>query len=182
MPETRVLHQGRTGHSTGAVLSSLAPFPHSSASSLPWAGLAVPCPFPEQRQPQHGAKCCQAAPQAGPPLSHVTVPSMEGHHKQSSESPHGDRVLSRGGSACTKPSPTPQAGPCSSPADVQAWHLPVTLQPPLFCQATGTLPWAPASHRPRAVGGNSPTDSTGGKPCSSPCHHPCWLHVPGAAA
>lgn len=147
VPETRVLHQGSTGHSTGAVLSSLAPFPHSSARSLPWAWLPVPCPFPEQRQPQNGAKRCQAAPPILPSLVPCHLLLMEGHHKQSSESPHGDIVLCRGGSA------TLQAGPCPSSADVQAWHPLVMLQP-----SQCFLPLLPG-HRDIALGPRQATDT-----------------------
>lgn len=146
--QRRVLHQGRTGHSTGAVLSSPAPLPHSSSQA--------PCaqPTPRAKAAPAWGKMLPSCP-TNPALPCVTVPSMEGHHEQSSESLHGDTVLSRGGSACTKHSATLQAGP--SPADVQAWH-PQSCHSPhsassLFCQ--GHCPGLLARHRPRAVGGNS---------------------------
>lgn len=139
-------------------------------------GLGSLCPARSQNKgsPSMGQNAAKLHHQSCPPLSHVTVPSMEGHQKQSSESPHGDSVLSRGGSACTKPSPTPQAGPCPSPADVQAWHPPVMPQPPQCF-----LPLLPG-HRNIVLGlqqardpelweGTPPRDSTEGKPCYSPC-------------
>lgn len=177
VPETGVLHQGRTGHSTGAVLSSLAPFPHSSARPLPQARHPVLCPFPKQRQPQPGAKCCRAAPPILPSLVLCHCP-IDGRASQAEQ---------RGGSACTKPSPTPQAGPCPSPANVQAWHSPVMGSPcsasSLFCQATGTLPWALGEPQTQSCGRELfPQTALRKNDAPVPVAIPAGLHVPGAAA
>lgn len=144
------------------------PFP-TQLCLIPALGLA-PCALcvPRAKAAPAGKNAAKLPHQSCPPLLCVTVPSMEGHHKQSSESPHRDTVLSRGCSACTKPFPSLQAGPCPSSADVQAWHTPVMPQPPQCFLSL--LP----GHRNIALGpqqatdpelreGTLPTDSTEGK-------------------
>lgn len=84
------------------------------------------------------------------------------------------------------PPPTPQAGPCPSPADIHAWHPPVTLQPPQCL-----LPLLPG-HRDIALGPSKPQTQSCGRELPQtalrenhvpvPATIPAGLHVPGAAA
>lgn len=125
-------------------------------SPLPTA-LPDPCPGLGSLCPRAGDKMLSHQP--CPPLSRVTVPSMEGHHKQSSVTPWGHRPQQRWLSLHQAlphtpgwtPPLTSRCPPLAPPSQATApTGLPLSSARP-----QGHCPEPLASHRLRAAGGNS---------------------------